>query len=198
MKLAAPENVYVHPNAICESQAVGAGSRVWAFAHILPGAVIGVDANICDHTFIENDVQLGDRVTVKSFVAIWDGVRVGDDVFIGPGVMFANDKYPRSKRHLASYPLTKIKKGASIGCGAIILPGLTIGEYAMVAAGTLVSSDVEDFTLVKGSPARPAGRVCKCGAPIAGDAGNYKCTAGNWMGATPSADMKCSEWLIKE
>lgn len=189
---------FTHEQGLCESRNVGAGSRVWAFAHILPGAVIGEEANICDHTFIENDVQLGDRVTVKSFVAIWDGVRIGDDVFIGPGVMFANDKYPRSKRCLSSYPVTEIKRGASIGCGAIILPGVTIGEYAMVAAGALVASSVESFTLVKGSPAKFAGFVCKCGAPIRGAAGDLRCTAGDWKGSAPSIEMKCSEWLIKE
>src|SRR5256885_15682657 len=92
-----PPNVFVHAAGILESDHVGAGSRVWAFAHVLPGAKIGTDANICDHVFIENDVVLGDRVTVKCGVQLWDGMRVEDDVFIGPNATFANDAFPRSK-----------------------------------------------------------------------------------------------------
>lgn len=90
-------NVYIHPQALCEAAAVGENTRVWAFAHVLPGATIGKDCNICDHVFIENDVVIGDRVTVKCGVQLWDGLRVADDVFIGPNVTFSNDKYPKSK-----------------------------------------------------------------------------------------------------
>ncbi len=107
-------SVFVHPQGLCESREVGEGTRVWAFAHILPGARIGRDCNICDHVFIENDVVLGDRVTVKCGVQLWDGLRVADDVFIGPNATFTNDPFPRSKRHRA--PLaTSIGPGASLG-----------------------------------------------------------------------------------
>src|SRR5690242_552936 len=123
---------FQHETAIVESRSIGPGTRVWAFAHILPGAVIGADCNICDQTFIENQVRLGDRVTVKCGVQLWDGVSIEDDVFIGPNATFTNDPFPRSKQYLRTPPTTLVKRGASIGANATILPGLTIGEQAMV------------------------------------------------------------------
>ena len=117
-------NVFVHEKALCESEEIGAGTRVWAFAHLLPGAVIGRNCNICDHVFIENDVVVGDDVTIKSGVQLWDGIRLGNRVFIGPNVTFCNDRYPRSKQHLASFPQTIVEEGASVGANATILPGV--------------------------------------------------------------------------
>ncbi|HEY0876065.1 MAG TPA: WxcM-like domain-containing protein [Vicinamibacterales bacterium] len=148
---------FVHPQALCESASIGAGTRVWAFAHVLPGAVIGKDCNICDHVFIENDVVLGDRVTVKCGVQLWDGLRVGDDVFIGPNATFSNDKYPKSKQYDRELLQTHIGKGASIGGGATILPGLRIGPRAMVGAGAVVTHDVPPRAIVSGNPARILG-----------------------------------------
>src|SRR5262245_20733528 len=124
--------VFVHPQALCESTSIGSGTRVWAFAHVLPGAVIGADCNVCDHVFIENDVVIGDRVTIKSGVQLWDGLRIADDVFLGPNATFSNDKYPRSKQYQAKVEITHVERGASIGAGAVILPGLRIGSKAMV------------------------------------------------------------------
>jgi len=125
---------FQHAQALVESTSIGAGTRVWAFAHVLPGAVIGSDCNICDHVFIENKVTVGDRVTIKCGVQLWDGVTVEDDVFIGPNVTFTNDPTPRSRQHLEAYPETVVRSGASIGANATILPGLTIGQSAMVGA----------------------------------------------------------------
>jgi UDP-3-O-[3-hydroxymyristoyl] glucosamine N-acyltransferase len=119
-------DVHVHPQALVESAGIGAGSRVWAFAHILPGAVVGTDANICDHVFIEGDVVVGDRVTIKSGVQLWDGLRVEDDVFIGPNATFTNDPMPRSKQHLERYATTTLRRGCSIGANAVVLPGVTV------------------------------------------------------------------------
>lgn len=150
---------FVHAAGICESEKIGAGTRVWAFAHILPGAKIGKNCNICDHVFIENDVVVGDNVTVKCGVQLWDGLRVADDVFIGPNATFTNDKYPRSKRYPSAFLNTIIEKGASIGANATILPGLRIGSGAMVGAGAVVTKDVEDLTLVVGNPARVVQRL---------------------------------------
>lgn len=150
-------DVLVHPQAICESPHVGDRTRVWAFAHVLPGARIGRDCNICDHVFIENDVVIGDRVTVKSGVQLWDGLRIADDAFIGPNATFSNDKYPRSKHHERPLEQTFVGQGASIGAGAVILPGVTIGMQAMVGAGAVVTGDVPAKAVVSGNPARIVG-----------------------------------------
>jgi acetyltransferase-like isoleucine patch superfamily enzyme len=151
--------VFVHPAGILESSAVGSGTRVWAFAHVLPGATIGRDANICDHVFIENDVVVGDRVTIKCGVQLWDGMRVEDDVFIGPNATFANDPLPRSKRRPESFTTTTLRRGCSIGAGATVLPGVTVGQHAMVGAGAVVTRDTPPFAIVAGNPARIRGYV---------------------------------------
>lgn len=145
---------YIHPLADVQTSAIGEGSKVWQFVVILPGAQIGRDANICAQVLIENDVILGDRVTVKSGVQLWDGLRIEDDVFIGPNVTFTNDPFPRSKKYPTSFPETIIKTGASIGGGATILPGITIGRHAMVGAGAVVTRSVPDYAVVVGNPAR--------------------------------------------
>jgi UDP-2-acetamido-3-amino-2,3-dideoxy-glucuronate N-acetyltransferase len=150
--------VFVHPQGLCESRNVGEGTRVWAFAHVLPGAHVGRDCNICDHVFIENDVVLGDRVTVKCGVQLWDGLRVADDVFIGPNATFTNDPFPRSKQHRSAL-VTSIASGASIGANATILPGIDVGRGAMVGAGAVVTHSVPARAIVMGSPARIVGYV---------------------------------------
>lgn len=147
-------NFYVHNNALCETENVGKGTRIWAFVHILPGAVIGSDCNICDFVFIENEVKIGDRVTIKSGVQIWDSIEIQDDVFIGPNVTFTNDKYPRSK-HYKNWGLrTTVKIGATIGANSTILPGIIIGRNAIIGAGSIVTHDIPDFALVYGNPAQ--------------------------------------------
>jgi UDP-2-acetamido-3-amino-2,3-dideoxy-glucuronate N-acetyltransferase len=159
--------VFVHSQGICDSATVGEGTRVWAFAHVLAGARIGRDCNICDHVFIENDVVLGDRVTVKSGVQLWDGLRVADDVFIGPNATFSNDKYPRSKNYQRELLATHVERGASIGGGATILPGIRIGAGAMVGAGAVVTHDVPARAVVSGNPARIVGYVDAKKRPVA-------------------------------
>ena len=148
---------YVHPQGLCESPHVGEGTRVWAFAHVLPGAHIGRDCNICDHVFIEDDVVLGDRVTVKCGVQLWDGVRVEDDVFIGPNATFANDPFPRSRQRPPRFTPTLLSRGSSVGANATILPGVTIGRGAMIGAGAVVTRDVPPYAIVVGNPARITG-----------------------------------------
>jgi acetyltransferase-like isoleucine patch superfamily enzyme/dTDP-4-dehydrorhamnose 3,5-epimerase-like enzyme len=152
-------NFFKHALAVVETSKVGPGTRVWAFAHILPGASIGADCNLCDHTFIENDVTLGDRVTVKCGVQLWDGMTIEEDVFIGPNATFTNDKFPRSGVHDRPLLRTIVKKGASIGANATVLPGVTIGERAMVGAGAVVTRNVPPYAIVAGNPARIAGYV---------------------------------------
>jgi acetyltransferase-like isoleucine patch superfamily enzyme/dTDP-4-dehydrorhamnose 3,5-epimerase-like enzyme len=126
---------------------------------VLPDAIIGVDCNICDGVFIENDVVLGDRVTVKCGVQLWDGTRIGDDVFIGPNATFTNDSFPRSQKRPAAFLTTEICDGATIGANATILPGLVIGRHAMVGAGSVVTEDVPANAKVVGNPGRIIGYV---------------------------------------
>lgn len=152
--------VFIHEKAIVEPGAkIGPRTRVWAFVHILPGAVIGEDCNLCDHVFVENDVRIGNRVTIKSGVQIWDGVVLEDDVFVGPNVTFTNDSFPRSKQYLERFEQTVVRKGASIGANATILPGVQIGMNAMVGAGAVVTRDVPPNAIVVGNPARISGYV---------------------------------------
>lgn len=143
-----------HPLADVQSSHIGSDTRIWQFVVILPEARIGADCNICSHVLIENDVVIGDRVTVKSGVQLWDGLRIEDDVFIGPNVTFTNDPFPRSKQYPPAFPVTTIQTGASIGGGATILPGITIGRHAMVGAGAVVTRSVPDGAVVVGNPAR--------------------------------------------
>jgi len=148
-----------HPAAIVESERIGAGTRIWAFAHVLPGARIGADCNLCDHVFVENEVVVGDRVTIKSGVQLWDGVTIEDDVFVGPNATFTNDPFPRSRQRPEAYSPTRVCRGASIGANATILPGVTIGVGAMVGAGAVVTHDVPPNAIVAGNPACIRGYV---------------------------------------
>jgi acetyltransferase-like isoleucine patch superfamily enzyme len=144
---------YCHPNALVESKTIGARSRIWAFAHVLPGARIGTDCNVCDHVFIENDVIIGDRVTIKCGVQIWDGIHLEDDVMVGPNATFTNDLFPRSKQPF-QLNSTVVERGASIGANATILCGITIGSGAMIGAGAVVTKDVPPRAVVVGNPGR--------------------------------------------
>ena len=158
---------FQHPRALVESPHVGARTRIWAFAHVLPGAVIGADCNLCDHVFIENDVQIGDRVTIKSGVQVWDGITLEDDVFVGPNATFTNDRFPRSRRWPESFARTVVREGATIGANATLLPGLTIGKRAMVGAGAVVTRDVPADAIVIGNPAFIHGYVARLGDDVA-------------------------------
>ncbi|TKI07873.1 WxcM-like domain-containing protein [Martelella alba] len=151
------DNVFIHPLAICESKAIGANTRIWAFAHVLPGASLGGDCNVCDHVFIENDVRIGHRVTLKCGVQVWDGIRIEDDVFVGPNVTFTNDPFPRSKAYPPTFARTVIRKGASLGANSTILPGLTIGANAMIGAGAVVTRSIPANAIVAGNPAKIIG-----------------------------------------
>jgi acetyltransferase-like isoleucine patch superfamily enzyme len=151
---------FQHPQAIVETSNIGAGTNVWAFAHVLPGAVIGSDCNICDGVFVENDVVIGNRVTLKCGVQVWDGITLEDDVFVGPNATFTNDALPRGRRPGWKPSVrTVVRRMASIGANATILPGLTIGANSLVGAGAVVTRDVPPNAIVVGNPARITGYV---------------------------------------
>ena len=150
---------YAHEKALCESVNVGPDTKIWAFAHVLPNAIVGSDCNICDGVFIENDVVIGDRVTLKCGVQVWDGITLEDDVFVGPNATFTNDLFPRSKIYPNKFYRTIVRKGASLGGNCTILPGLTIGENAMVGAGAVVTRSVPANAIVVGNPAKIIGYV---------------------------------------
>lgn len=156
---------FIHPAAVVESTDIGEGTRVWAWSHVMPGAAIGADCNIGEHCFIENDVTIGDRCTIKNMTSVWDGIKIDDNVFIGPSVVFTNDKYPRSRQDW-ELSRTVINRGVSIGAGAVILCGIEIRPFAMIAAGTVVTKSVPPFSLISGNPGRAKGYVCACGRPL--------------------------------
>lgn len=145
---------FIHSLADCQSGHIGDGTKVWQFCVLLPEAVLGKNCNICANVFIENEVTIGNNVTIKPCVQLWDGVTVEDDVFIGSNVTFTNDMYPRSKNKEWKILKTRVCKGASIGAGSTILPGITIGEGAFIAAGSVVTKDVPAGELWKGNPAK--------------------------------------------
>ena len=161
-----------HPQALVEAgAAIGRGTRVWACAHVLSGATVGDGCNLCDHTFIEGGVRMGNRVTIKCGVYLWDGMTIEDDVFIGPGAVFTNDYRPRSQRHLQTHLKTLLREGCSIGANSTTLPDLTIGRWAMVGAGAVVTREVPDYALVVGNPARFRAWICRCGEKLSAGSG---------------------------
>lgn len=165
------ERALVHPEA-----QIGEGTRIWANANILGGAIIGEHCNVCDGCYIERGAVIGDHVTLKNGVAIFDGVTIEDDVFVGAGVVFINDRNPRSHRKDAwTLEKTLVQQGSSIGANATVMCGLTIGMYAVIGAGAVVTRNVAAYTIVVGNPAKPAGYACRCGRRLGPD---LKCACG--------------------
>lgn len=178
-------NYYKHPTAIVESDKIGEGSRIWHFVHIREKSVVGNNCNIGKSVYVDIEVEIGDNVKVQNFVSIYKGVKIKDDVFVGPSVVFTNDLYPRAFiwEEEKIVP-TVVEKGASIGANSTIICGVTIGEYAMVGAGSVVTKDVPPFGLVFGNPARLKGFVCYCGKRLSrtieseGEKVMYECECG--------------------
>jgi acetyltransferase-like isoleucine patch superfamily enzyme len=169
---------FVHPNALCDSTAIGAGTRIWAFSHVLDGAVVGARCNIGETCFVEDGAVIGDDVVLKNGVSVWSGVTLEDDVFVGPHAVFTNDVIPRAAPYRTAredWLPTLVRTGAVIGANATIVCGITIGEHALVAAGAVVVADVPRHALVVGNPGRVIGWVCRCGARLAVEADAADC-----------------------
>ena len=173
--------MFVHPAAVVETEDIGQNTRIWGFTHVMKNVIIGSNCNVGENCFLESGVKVGNDVTIKNGNMIWDGITIHDGVFVGPGVFFTNDCYPRSPRlpeadgkyaTLDWLVPTVIAYGSSIGAGAVILPGITVGNFAMVGAGAVVSKDVPEYALVIGNPARVHTWVCQCGQPLPFEASN--------------------------
>jgi UDP-2-acetamido-3-amino-2,3-dideoxy-glucuronate N-acetyltransferase len=171
--------VFVHPQGINESDQVGDGTRIWAFAHVMKGARVGGSCNIGEGSFVEGGAVVGNHVTIKNGVAVWDRVVIEDYVFVGPYAVFTNDKIPRSHPDYRTGPSgwdpTTIRTGATIGANATIICGVTLGAWCFVAAGAVVLRNVDAFAMVAGNPARRIGWACKCGRRLADD---LRCSCG--------------------
>lgn len=161
------EGVFVHPQGLCDSEDVGQGTRIWAFAHVLKGARVGRECNIGEGAFVEGGAVLGDHCTVKNGVAVWDRVTAEDYVFLGPHCVFTNDRIPRSHPRYRTLPEewrpTYLHRGATVGANATIVCGVTLGSWCFVAAGAVVVHDVAEHAMVAGNPARQIGWACRCG-----------------------------------
>jgi len=177
MSLELEPSVFVHERALCETDSIGPRTRVWAFAHLMPGAVIGADCNICDHVFVETGAVIGDRVIVKNNALIWARVTVADEVFVGPNVVFTNDRAPR-----VAFPTpadewlaTTVGRGATIGANATIVCGVSLGEQCFVGAGSVIVDDVPAYALMVGNPGRRIAWVCACSERLRED---LRCACG--------------------
>jgi len=160
---------FIHPQALVEKGArLGAGTRVWAFVHVMAGAVVGKDCNLCDGAFLEGGARVGRHVTVKNGVLLFDGVTIEDEVFLGPHVVFTNDLNPRAafKKPPEAFLPTRVRRGATIGANATIVCGVTLGESCFVGAGSVVVEDVPAFAVIMGNPARQRGWMCACGLKL--------------------------------
>lgn len=146
--------IFIHDLADVGDAKVGEGTKIWQFVVVLDGAKIGRNCNLCAQTLIEGDVIIGERVTIKSGVQLWNGTRIEDEVFLGPNVTFANDPYPRSREYPQHFLGVTIKRNASVGANATLLPGITIGEFAMIGAGSVVTKDVPPYAVLVGNPAK--------------------------------------------
>ena len=167
------------PSGLCESDEVGAGTRIWAFAHVLPGAQIGRDCNICDGAFVETGAVLGDRVTVKNGTLIFTGVTCEDDVFLGPNVLFTNDLRPRAELRRGPEDLVAsvVRRGATLGAGTVVVCGVEVGHYAFAAAGSVITTSIPPHAFVAGNPARQKGWACACGHRLSPDLHCGACSA---------------------
>jgi UDP-2-acetamido-3-amino-2,3-dideoxy-glucuronate N-acetyltransferase len=170
---------FIHASAYVDDGArIGAGTKVWHFCHVMPGAVIGARCSLGQNVVVMNGTKIGDNVKIQNNVSIYEGVELEDDVFCGPSMVFTNVINPRSAvSRKDEYRRTLVRRGASIGANATIVCGVTLGAYAFVGAGAVVTTDVPDYALVVGVPARVIGAVCECGVRLPDGDGDLTCAA---------------------
>ncbi len=161
-------SLFIHPLAVVETLSIGVGTRIWGWTHVQDNVSIGASCNIGEHCFIENGVTIGDRVVVKNGISLWTGSIIEDGVFLGPHAVFTNERFPRTGFR-KDWEGIRICEGASIGAGAVILPGVTVGRFATVGAGAVVTRDIPDQALAYGNPAEVKGWVCICGIRLTVD-----------------------------
>lgn len=156
---------WAHATAVVDRGAViGKGTKIWHFCHLMPGARVGAECVLGQNVFIAGSARVGNRCKIQNNVSVYDGVELGDDVFVGPSAVFTNVRNPRATvDRRADVEPTMVGRGATVGANATVMCGLTIGEYAFVGAGAVVTRDVAPHALVTGSPARRTGWICRCG-----------------------------------
>lgn len=160
---------------------IGAGTKIWHFSHVMPGAVIGERCNLGQNVVVMPRTTIGNNVKVQNNVSIYEGVVLEDDVFCGPSCVFTNVMNPRSHvSRKAEYRVTRVRRGVSIGANATIVCGVTLGEYAFIGAGAVVTTDVPDFALMVGVPARRLGWMCQCGIRVEVESGAARCGTCGW------------------
>lgn len=175
------ESYYVHESSIIDNDVkIGNNTKIWHFCHVQNGAVIGENCTIGQNVYIGKNVKIGNNVKIQNNVSVYEGVSIEDNVFIGPSVVFTNDPFPRSVHadgNEVKYKETHIEFGASIGANATVVCGHTVGKYALVAAGAVVTKNVAPYILVAGIPARQKRYVCECGQPLNAELCCDKCRA---------------------
>lgn len=161
---------FVHPSAeVAEDASIGDGTYLWHNVQVMRGAKVGSNCKLGKNVYVDFGVEIGSNVKIQNGISVYKGVTVGDDVLLGPHMVFTNDLYPRAFNDEYEIVPTKIERGASVGANATIICGVTLGEYCMVGAGSVVASDVPSYALVVGNPARVIGYVCACGQRLSLD-----------------------------
>ncbi len=173
-------SVFIHPEAVVETDRIGTGTRIWRNAHVMPEVSIGKNCNIGENCFIEQNVTIGSGVTIKNNVALWSNIILEDDVFVGPAAVFTNDLRPRAfnKKEKDALIHTLIKRGATVGANATIVCGITVHEYAFIGAGSVVTREVKPNHMVFGNPARFHSLICRCSESIPAGKNEYTCSCG--------------------